>query len=124
GAPALWSAAQAGRTQEVLKMLAEGADFEERGGPTLTTPLFIAAHKGHEGVVRVLLKHGANTSAKDRQGWTPLHRAANRGREGVVTLLLEYGADVAAECNSGETPLMCAACWGHETIVKMLLEKG
>ena len=123
GAPALWSAASHGQTSEVLKLLKDGADVEERGGPTFTTPLFVASCQGHEGVVHALLEHSADASAADFYGWTPLHRAANRGREAVVVLLVEHGADLSAENDGGETPLLCAACWGHENIVKLLLDK-
>ena len=124
-APALWSAASKGQANEVLQLLADGADVDERGGPTLNTPLFLAAHQGHEGILQILLKHGADTSATDCYGWTPLHRAANRGREAVLNLLIAHGADVSAENNGGETPLLCAACWGapNEAVVNILLEK-
>ena len=121
GAPALWSASSNGETQEVLQLLKDGVDIEERGGPTLSTPLFIAVCQGQEGVVRVLLKHGADPSAQDCYGWTPLHRAANRGREGVVRALLEYGADMSAESDGGETASQHAADWGHNAVVELLL---
>jgi len=124
GAPALWCAATLGRTNEVLKLLAAGADVDEKGGPTLNTPLFVAAHQGHEGILQILLLHGADTAATDCYGWTPLHRAANRGREAVLNLLIAHGADVSAENNGGETPLLCAACWGHDAVVTILLDRA
>ena len=40
------------------------------------TPLFEAAGRGHAELVRLLLKHGADTSAQYMDGATPLHYAS------------------------------------------------
>ncbi len=110
-------------------------------------PLFLAAGKGHTGIVKILLKAGANVNAKDKYnltplplaaldhvrtgswlGWpggeTPLHQAADRGHTEVVKILLKAGAKVNAKENRGNTPLHSAVSGGHAETVKILLVSG
>ena len=51
------------------------------------TALIWAAKRGHETVMRLLLKKGADVNVKDQSGSTALHEAARRGHEAVVQLL-------------------------------------
>src|ERR1700722_7725409 len=58
------------------------------------TPLWLAAERGDEAVVKLLLETGkADVDSKDRYdgGRTPLWWAVERGYETVVKLLLETG---------------------------------
>ena len=64
--PASWH----GRVGEVRRLLADGAHIEERGGWE-TTPLAVAAWGGKEDVVKLLVEHGADLSAKGKSGFTP-----------------------------------------------------
>jgi ankyrin repeat protein len=58
------------------------------------TPLWWAAEKGREAVVKLLLEKGADVESEDRYyGHTPLSRAARGVYEAVVKLLLEKGAE-------------------------------
>ncbi|KAK1772870.1 hypothetical protein QBC33DRAFT_522720 [Phialemonium atrogriseum] len=87
--------------------------------------LGVAAYFGHEAVVRLLLKEGADFEAKDEDDWTPLSLAARKGHEAaVVKLLLKEGADFEAKDKYGRTPLLQAAGRGHEAVVKLLLKEG
>lgn len=90
------------------------------------TPLHLAAEKGHEGAVRLLMEHGATADQAagflDRAGNTPLHSAAKNGHEAVVRVLLEMGVDCTITTKSGATPLHWAAKMGHEAVVAALLE--
>ncbi|PNH08085.1 Potassium channel AKT1 [Tetrabaena socialis] len=69
------------------------------------TPLYVAAARSHEPVVRLLLAAGARPDTPDRAGRTPLWAALHPGgsakaeasperRAGVVAALLRSGADV------------------------------
>ena len=73
---ALFTASEEGRAEEVLRLLADAPDIEERGGDTHGSPLHVASFFGHGGVVRVLAEHGADVSARNNTGATPLHHAA------------------------------------------------
>ena len=88
------------------------------------TALSLAAEKGHEATVRLLLEKGADVNAKDKRGRTALYQAADREHETIVRLLLEKGADANAKDKDGWTVLQWAISTGQEAIVRPLLEKG
>ena len=53
----------------------------------------MAAEKGHEAVVRLLIeRHDVDIDAKDSKGNTPLSVAAENGHKAVVQLLKDRGA--------------------------------
>ena len=69
-----------------------GAD-KDRADNERTTPLFIAACKGHLDVVRHLVEVGADKDRADNERTTPLFIAARKGHLDVVGHLVEVGAD-------------------------------
>ena len=85
------------------------------------SPLMLAALRGREALVQVLVSRGASVN---KQGWTPLHYAATGGHLRVVAFLIGAHADVNAESPNGTTPLMMAAMYGNSDVVKLLLESG
>lgn len=108
--------------------------------PSDLRPLCIAADRGNEDAVTLLIKYGADVN-KHTDGYTlryPIHFAAMKGHSRTVNILLEAGADV----NSGGlldieqvdelvnkdkdwiTPLHLAAHNGHEETVNILLDAG
>ncbi|RYP39350.1 hypothetical protein DL767_002261 [Monosporascus sp. MG133] len=88
------------------------------------TLLCLAAGKGHEAVVKLLLDTGKiDSNAEDLQ--TALRLASWNGHEVVVTLLLDSGkVDPNARDWDGSTALRSAAGNGHEGVVKLLLDSG
>jgi ankyrin repeat protein len=119
--PPLVKAAMKLRLEEIRKLLEAGADVDQKGGMMEYTALHVAVdtsiiHRDtsiihHIEVVRLLIQHGANVSAKARGGTTPLHVAVNHWRdsEAMMRLLLQNGADVEAKDWEGATPLHVAA---------------
>lgn len=118
------------------------------------TPLIVAAYRGQDELVDILLEHGAvmgiyeaatlgrndcieeilkgDPNAVDTlssDGWTPLHLAAHFNRRATVEFLIESGAHVNAtsamtSLAPGNTPLHAAAAAGHYEPAFVLLEYG
>ncbi|ELR02431.1 hypothetical protein VC83_04307 [Pseudogymnoascus destructans] len=121
----LFRASKHGREDLVTTLLQKGVmpdrgQYENLGHTALT----ITCSKGHEGIVQLLLDHGADINAKNQDSdRTPLFWAAGSGHASVVKLLLEAGAEPnGAEENGRTTPLAVAAVRGHEDAVWALLE--
>jgi hypothetical protein len=108
----------------------EAEDFITRGArvndvfPGGDRPLHEATMWGHKGVVKVLLKHGAQLDPKNENGWTPLHVAANNDYAKIVRLLIDYGADANAQARDLRTPLHIAVGTIRLDAAKQLLESG
>ncbi|XP_072919815.1 2-5A-dependent ribonuclease-like [Hemitrygon akajei] len=106
---------------EVEQLIAKGAlvDFDP---DDIGTPLFLAAEKGNEQVVELLLKNKANVNYKTKSyGWSPLHTAVQSNHEKVVHLLLKYGADPHLRKKNGATPFIVAAIVGEVNLLKVFL---
>eukprot|EP00930_Biecheleria_cincta_P086469 TRINITY_DN75748_c0_g1_i1.p1 TRINITY_DN75748_c0_g1~~TRINITY_DN75748_c0_g1_i1.p1 ORF type:complete len:855 (+),score=148.06 TRINITY_DN75748_c0_g1_i1:176-2740(+) len=66
--------------------------------------LHIAARKGLEDIVAVLLGSNADPEIRDPDGWTPLHHACFNGKSAAVRVLLNHGAAVNIMGSGGLTP--------------------
>jgi ankyrin repeat domain-containing protein 50 len=90
------------------------------------TALHIAAARGHEEVVQLLVaRHDVAADSKDNKDKTPLWHAVRRGHEAVVGLLAAR-ADVNIDSmdKKGRTPLWCAFEYGGEAVMEQLLICG
>lgn len=89
------------------------------------TPLHEAALGGATRAAQVLLKHGAQVDARDKEnGATPLYIAASWGHADLVAVLVERGASVNAKDHRGISPLQAALRNGHAEIAAYLRRKG
>jgi len=88
------------------------------------TVLHAASFGGHNFIVQMLLKKGANVNAQG--GWfgNALQAASYGDHDQVVQVLLEKGADVNAQGGYYGNALQAALSGGHDQVVQMLLEKG
>lgn len=93
--------------------------------PSGSTALDLAALKGQDAIVRLLLANGADVNSRNRDGTMPLYDAALSGHLTTVAILLTQGAEInAQETRSGTTALYAAASFGREDAAALLLERG
>jgi ankyrin repeat protein len=120
---ALVGAAEAGSSAAVEKLLADGADVNQKNDAGQTA-LIVAVDGGDEGMINDLLAAGADVNAADADGIRALHFAAHKGRASIVELLLSQGAEVDAQHSDGLSALMLAAENGHLDCAQLLMAKG
>jgi hypothetical protein len=84
----------------------------------------MAAQKGHEECLHVLLDAGASANEADESGATALMLAAREGHEDCARALLDRGADIDARDSEASTALIEAASHREPGVVKLLLAYG
>lgn len=99
----LLTAANHGQAGAVDILLRAGAD-PCKCTDTGWSPLSIAAYKGHDEVVKLLLEEGAPTEEEDPT-LSALLQAATKGLPETVELLLKHGADHTVTTKKGDTAL-------------------
>jgi len=120
----LIEAAKSRDVQAIRRLLAQGADVNERFGDGATA-LHWAAYGDEPEAVELLLAAGAQVDAADDHGITPLWlAAANGARADIVQRLLRAGGNPNAAHSSGESALMSAARSGNLAAVRLLLAAG
>ena len=90
-------AAENGWSDVLQRLIAKGADVNLL--PQFGfSPLVLAARKGHQACVEILLAHGALVNqTSSRRGWNPLLAAAEAGQVEVARMLLAAGANPRAK---------------------------
>jgi ankyrin repeat protein len=93
------------------------------------TALIAAAHLGHDGVVRTLVRAGAPLDHVNNLGWTALIESIVLGDGGArhvatIKALIDGGADVNRPDRSGTTPLALARARGFGAMVALLERAG
>lgn len=110
-----------GRCAEAEHRLRHDAKLVNQRTKDGMTPLHYAARAGHSDVVKVLLKHGADTNATDHDGGTPILEACHSGpwkrqpATEIINQLLAGGAQV---------DLHTAAAMGRMDLVAELLDEA
>ena len=87
------------------------------------TALHLAAFKGHDAVLQVLMHEGANIVAKGKGQCTPLELAAENGHLSIVKHLIAAGADSNLDPNRLGPLLVRIAEKGHHEIADLLMWK-
>lgn len=149
--PLTWAAKQ-GVTGLVERILDSGI-HPDTFGPNRWTALARAAQQGHQEVVQLLVRRGADVNGP-LPGPIPLTVGAKKGQRrvmedllalmdkgyadhpctalvwaargnhvGIVTLLLDHDADLDHSDDEGRTSLMWAAYEGFARVVQLLLER-
>ncbi|XP_009567118.2 ankyrin repeat and SOCS box protein 12 isoform X2 [Cuculus canorus] len=89
-----------------------------------STPLRLAATKGHLRSMEVLLAHGAEVDSLDVKAQTPLFMAVSNGHRECVKVLLAAGASPVGSIYNNCSPLLIAARDGDVDILQQLLDHG
>jgi hypothetical protein len=101
----LTGAARAGDAAEVRRLIANGADPNERDSYAGWPPIVHAVHKHQLASIEALLAGGADINATTPGGTTALMMAASYGQNDSVRLLLARGANTSLRDHNGETAL-------------------
>lgn len=89
-----------------------------------STPLALAAYRGHYALVKLLIEHGALINPTNHNGLTPLILASMQGHHEIVHYLLNNGALLEEKNPLEETALVLAIKEGHLALARMLLENN
>jgi ankyrin repeat protein len=84
----------------------------------------LAAGKGHDEIIKLLLEKGADPRQSNLSGNNALLMAVTHNRRKTAQLLLALGLDVNVADNKSITPLIAAAYNGNLRILDMLLDAG
>ena len=121
---ALWHSADRGLKRTSENLIASGAIDLNRLDINGHGALAQAIMNGHEDIVRLLVKWGADLHVRTREGNTLLMLAVLAKHPGIVALLLKRRVDVNAQDEVGDTALMMAANGGQIDIIDMLIQAG
>lgn len=95
---------------------------DSRGDSSWMSPLHMAAYKGHDKIVKLLVKHTQDCNERDSDDKTPLIHAAIGGHEIVVTTLLQNAARVSETDVHGRSAIHWAVVHQHVTVLSLLLD--
>ena len=123
---ALHQAASRGSTDMIELLISLDATIEYRDGDG-ATPLLKASEANQSTTVSILLRKGADVSAKDNNGWGVLHYAVRSSAVDVLRVLFQNeGAriDPNSRCPAGKTALHFAAENALLEPAEILLDHG
>lgn len=131
GLTLLGFAAHFGHKDAVQVLLDYGADVNAVSHskvnyiPSNTALHAAIAGERNEDVIKLLLKHKAQTNIFDSNGHTCLHTAAfHDDNTGIIRLLIEHGAQVNAKVEGGKTVLALAIEKGNNQVAECLRQNG
>ena len=112
--------AEKGDTENVLKLLEEGANINTTDGNGRTAVL-AATYSNKVETVKVLIQKGADINIRDNNLENVLLHAGAKGLLDIVKLAIDAGADTKITNRFGGTALIPACERGHVEVVKELL---
>lgn len=120
----LHRSAISGDLKEATRLVKAGANLNVQQKNFKGGPLQYAAARGHDKVVKFLIKNGAKIDAVDKYGRTPLMWAAMKGKKIEINMLLDAGAAIERGTNLRWTALHYSMDGGHEGASKLLIKRG
>jgi ankyrin repeat protein len=113
GRTPLWWATQMGHEQVVKALLEKQAEPGSKDNDSGIAPLLVAAWRGHERVIQLLLCYGADVRDTDIHGKAALAIAVGGGRQMMERLLLEHYKQKGYTVEDRDTLswlIRCASC--------------
>lgn len=118
-------AVRGGRTDEVRRLIAQGADVNKYPDLDYFRPfLQEAALLNHVDIVNLFMRAKASVNTIDNVGRTPLFDAAETGNVELIEFLLAHKANVNHADIDKTTPLMRACICGKAPAAQAILEAG
>mmetsp|Transcript_10700 Transcript_10700/g.16935 ORF Transcript_10700/g.16935 Transcript_10700/m.16935 type:complete len:177 (+) Transcript_10700:27-557(+) len=102
--------AAAGDLTTCLRLLQQGADFNQTDEQCGWTPLRFAVQYGHVKIVEMLIKTKADVNTRFSSNKTALHQACYSGNQEICELLLKAGAQVNGLDDAGFSPYDLIYC--------------
>lgn len=124
GRSALWHSADRGLKRTTENLIASREIDLNQVDVNGQGALAQAVINGHDEIVRLLLKWGADPHVRTEEGNTLLMLAVLARDPEIVALLLKREVDVNAQDQVGDTALMMAATAGEIGIIEMLIQAG
>lgn len=119
----LHTAARMGQVEACVKLLDDGGiDVDAPAKSTRMTALLHASMTDQLGVIKMLLKRGANLEKTDLGGRTVLHHCVKARGNRCLSFLLEAGMTTSAKDNQDLTVWHIAALDGNVEALRMLLD--
>jgi ankyrin repeat protein len=109
-----------GDTEEINRLLEEGADLNEQEPEVGSTALILAADYDQLDAAKILVENGADPNLPDNYGNTPLMGAVFMENKEMVKLLLNAGADPNFENDEGMSALTYAKDFGYTELVELM----
>ncbi|MCV9938032.1 ankyrin repeat domain-containing protein [Boseaceae bacterium BT-24-1] len=119
----LLDAASRGDLPAVNRLIATGADLEQRDGQR-QTPLLLAVAGNHVAVAKALLAAGASPNAQAANQDTPWLLAGASGRTEIIAAMLPLKPDLSLRNRYGGNALIPACERAHVETAKLLLTSG
>jgi hypothetical protein len=120
---ALLAAASEGRSAEVARLIAAGADVNPRD-PRGQTPLLLAVAGNHVAIAKALLAAGADLNAQAANRDTPWLLAGASRRAEIIAAMLPLKPDLSIRNRYGGNALIPACERAHVETVRLLLTSG
>ncbi|KAK6254840.1 hypothetical protein SCA6_016145 [Theobroma cacao] len=122
---ALHKAVRYGHVEVVHALIQEDPDFSYSVNKSGETPLYIAARRGYDRLVRMILDRCESSNHDGPCGRTALHAAVMSFDIKSTGEILKKRKNLRkAADENGQTPLHYAAHFGYDRIVKLLLESN
>jgi len=119
GIPLLSHAVRSQFPEIVGMLLDAGADINEVSGDRGYSPLMDAVQKGDVAMVELLLRRGAHTELKSKDGQTALILCAGRGDVPMAKILIANGSDPNVSDHLGMNAIKYANLFKNEKLIEL-----